>query len=234
VFAYNLRRTIFGDQSLDLTSQNGGIHLVHQFTRTMALRTGYAYRSADSTFTPGGALHSHDIDLGLDYSRALGPSKRTTFTVGSGSSTTPSATGVTFNVTGNAMLIRHIGRTWRARLGGTRNVELLEGFTQPLLTNSGIVDVGGNLGRRIAVSASVSYAAGVVGLGANLADNHYENWSGATGLRLMISRWTAIETQYSYYGNRFDQGVQLPPGLVSGLKRQGFRVSLTWLHPVLQ
>jgi hypothetical protein len=234
VFAYNLRRTTFADQDLDLTSQNGGIHLVHQFTRTMALRAGYAYRSADSTFTQNGTLHSQDIDLGLDYSRALGPSKRTTFTAGSGSSTTPSATGMAFNVTGNAMLTRQIGRTWRARLGATRSVQLLEGFTEPLLTNTGIVDVGGNLGRRLSVSASASYAAGVIGLDANDANNNYENGSGAAGVRLRLSRWTALETQYSYYGHRFDSGVQLAPGVVSGLRRHGVRVSLTWLRPVLQ
>ena len=61
----------------------------------------------------------------------------------------------------------------------------------------------------------------------------YQNWSGTVGLRLMLSRWTAMEAQYSSYGHHFDQGVQLAPGVVSGLKRQGLRVSFTWLLPVL-
>jgi hypothetical protein len=199
----------------------------------VSLHTGYGYRSADSAFARGGYENSHDIDVGLGYSRALGPSKRTTFTFGSGTSATPYEHGTSFNVTGNAALTRQIGRTWRTRLTVNRNVDLIEGFALPVLTNNGIVDVGGNLSRRVSISSSVQYATGMVGVDPLRADS-YENWSGSLGLRLMLSRWTALETQYSSYGHRFDQGVQLAPGVVSGLKRHGLRVSLTWLHPVLQ
>ena len=50
----------------------------------------------------------------------------------------------------------------------------------------------------------------------------------------MLSRSTALDAQYSAYGHRFDQGVQLAPGVVNALNRQGVRVSFTWLHSVQQ
>ena len=232
-FSYNLRRTIFDDQSLNVTAQTARVWLLHRLTKSVSLRTGYGYDVIDSAFTQLGAVRNHDLDLGLDYSRALGPAKRTTFSVSSGSSATPSEQGTSFNVIGNAALVRQIGRTWRTRLVASRSVELLEGFTRPVLSNNGVVDVGGNLSRRMSASASVRYSTGTVGM-----DPHdsatYDHWSGSGGLRVMLSRWTALETQYSYYGHRFGQDVQLAPGVVSGLRRQGLRVSLTWFHPVLQ
>jgi hypothetical protein len=231
-FSYNLRRTTFSGRNLDLTYQASGALFLHQITRSVALRAGYEYRSTNSTFTQRGFALNHNLDLGLDYNRALGFSKRTTLSFVSGAAATPTDYGTIINPTGNAALTRQIGRTWRTRLAVSRSVELLEGFTQPLLTNNALVDVGGKLNRRASVSASAGYSMGVVGMAARNATS-YENWSGTIGLRLMLSRWTALQTQYSSYGHRFDQGVQLAPGVASGLRRQGLRVSFTWLRPVL-
>jgi hypothetical protein len=232
-FSYNLRRTTFGARNLDLTYQGSGVLFLHKLNRSVALRTGYGYRVTNSTFTQSGFARTHNLDLGLDYNRALGFSKRTTLSFVSGASATPTEHGTRVSPTGNAALARQIGRTWRARLGVNRSVELLDGFTEPLVTNSGTVDVGGNLSRRASVSASAGYSMGVVGVDARGATS-YQNWSGIVGLHLMLSRWTAVEAQYSSYGHRFEQGVQLAPGVVSQLKRQGLRVSFTWQHPVLK
>ena len=231
-FAYNLRRTTFGGQNLDLTYQNSGVLFLHKLSRSVALRTGYGYRTANSTFTERGFAHNHNLELGVDYNRALGFSQRTTFSFASGASVTPNENGTTVTPTGNVALARQIGRTWRARLAVNRTVDVLEGFTEPLIRNNGIVDIGGKLGRRASASASAGYSMGVVGVNARDASS-YQNWSGTVGLRLMLTRWTAMEAQYSSYGHHFDQGVQLAPGVVSGLKRQGLRVSFTWLLPVL-
>jgi len=233
-FSYNLRRTTFGGENLDLTYQGGGVVFLHRLSRSVALRTGYRYRSSTSTFTQVGSVHNHDLDFGLDYNRALGSSKRTTLAFSSGSSATPQDQGgMVFNLIGNAALTRQIGRTWRARLAANRSVEPLEGFTQSVLTNSGIFDVEGKLNRRVTFSTSVGYSMGTVGVTARDATS-YDNWSATTGLRLMLSRWTALDAQYSAYGHRFEQGVQLAPGVMNALNRQGVRVSFTWLHPVQQ
>ena len=230
--SYNLRRTTFGGQNLDLTYQGGGVLFLHQLTRSVNLRAGYGYRSMNSTFTQGGFAHNHNIDLGLDYNRALGFSKRTTLSFLSGAAATPTEHGTTLHPTGKLALTRQVGRTWRANLAVNRSVELLEGFTQPVVMNNGTIDVGGKLSRRASVSASAAYSMGVVGVDARDAST-YDNWSGTVGLQLMLNRWTALETQYSSYQHRFDHGVELAPGVADGLKRQGLRVSLTWRHWVL-
>jgi hypothetical protein len=101
------------------------------------------------------------------------------------------------------------------------------------LINTVTTTLGGGLGRRASIASSATFSRGTVGMGAREA-NSYENWTGSVGLHFALSRRASLDARYSSYGHRFDSAVQLAPGLASGLNRQGLRVSLTWLAPLLQ
>jgi hypothetical protein len=229
---YNVRRTTFGRADLDLSSQDIGVRLVRRLSRDVSLRVGYGYRFANSTLAQTASARNHDLDLGLDYSRELSVSRRTTVSFRSGSSMTPQPQGMAFNLTGNAALARRMGRTWSARVVFNRSVRLLEGFTQPVLSNAVTSTVTGALGRRASVSSSAGFTTGSVGLGST-SGNTYSNWTGATAVHVILTRRSALEIQYSLYGHRFGPDVLLAPGLANVLSRNGLRVGITWRAPLL-
>ena len=172
--SYNVRRTTFSREDLDLSSQDISVRVVRRLSRYVSLRTGYGQQFANSTFAQTTSARNHDLDLGLDYSRALSVSRRTTVSFSSGSSVTPQNRGTAFNLTGNAALARQIGRTWSARVAFNRSVQVLEGFTQPVLSNAVTTTVTGALGRRASVSSSAGFTTGTVGLGPT-SGNTYSN-----------------------------------------------------------
>jgi hypothetical protein len=227
--AYSLRRTTFtASPELDMKWQSIGGRLTRRFTRFVSLRTGYTYRIADPAFAQTTNPRNHELDLGVDYSRPVTISKRTTFSFGTGSALTPQNQRLVFNVTGDAALNRQIGRTWNARLGAKRSVQLLEGFTQPVLANAVNASVGGAFGRRVAMSSSVGFSSGAVGLEVGEA-NPYTNFSAGLGLSVAVGRRAAVEAQYFYTGYHYSGDLALAPGLTSAeQQRQGVRIGLTW------
>jgi len=230
--SYNLRRTTFGRAELDQTTQMGAVTLSHRLARYLSLRTGYGLRTANYQFGYGTPLRVHALDLGLDYSRALSISRRTTLSFSSGSVATKLADGTAFLMTGDATLTRMIGRTWNARLAVKRDVHLLEGFAQPVLSNSLSTSIGGALNRRMSVSSSIAVSSGTVGV-VSATGSNYWNWTAGAGWRLTLSRRSTLDAQYFYYGHRFDNTVLLAPGLATQQIRQGLRVGVTWQTPVL-
>jgi len=224
---YNRRSTTFGQSSLDMVTQSAGARLSRRISRFAALRTGYTYRFADSAFNAA-RFRDHDVDLGLDYSRPVTASGRTMVTFGSGSSMTPQDDGLAFRLTGDAALTRLIGRTWNARLGANRSVQLLEGFAEPVLANVFNLGLSGTLQRRVSVSSWASLSTGTVGLSA-AEGNGYENWSAGGGLSVMVGRRGTFDAQYFIAGDRFEDGVVLPPGLSAERRqRQGLRAGFSW------
>jgi hypothetical protein len=224
--ALNLRRTTFDGSQLDLTARSVGARLTRRFTRFIAMRTGYTYREGNVAFGSDNQ-RLHELDLGVDYSRPVSRSQRTTVSFGSGAALTPHAQQpMTFNVTGNAFLNRQIGRTWQTRVGFTRSVMLLEGFVEPVLSNAVTTNIGGMLRRGVTLSSSLSYSLG--SLGQNTSESHYTNWTGSGGVSIALGRRAAVETQCFFAGYRFDGDLALAPGLsFDRQRRRGVRVSLT-------
>jgi hypothetical protein len=232
---YNLRRTTFDASALNMTTESVGAKLTRRMTRDLSLRTGYTYRFADTAFTALQPSGIHDIDVGVDYSRPVTFARRTTFSFSSGSSMTPLDEGLAFRLTGDAVLTKLFGRTWNARVGVNRSVQLLEGFTEPVLTNALNLAVGGSLQRRVSFATSASLSTGEVGLAEahRASGNGTASWNTGAGLSISVGRRGAFDAQYFLAGDRFDGGVVVPPGVSNGKRqRQGVRVGFTW-RPVL-
>jgi len=232
---YNRRGTTFDQSELDMVTQSAGASLSRKITRFASLRTGYTYRVGDTGATGATEpLRQHDVNLGIDYSRPVSASGRTTVSFGSGSSVTPLDDGLAYRLTGDAALMRLIGRTWNARVGVNRSVQLLEGFAEPVLANIVNLGLGGTLHRRVSVLSFASMSTGTVGLTA-VEGNGYTNWSAGGGLSVMVGRGVFLEAQYFIAGDEFEDGVALPPGLSHERRqRQGLRAGFTWRGPLVR
>ena len=229
--SYDLRRTTFNQPNLDQTSQGVGMGLARRLTRSVSLRLGYAYQAAVSAIAGPGLIVSHDLGLGFDYSREMTGSRRTTFSVRSGASVTPLSQGTAVNVTGSAELTRPIGRTGGVRVAFNRTVQPLEGFGQPVLINAVNSTIMSALGRRASVASSAGYTSGTGGLGSS--GSTYSTWTGAVSLRMTLTRRSAFEAQYFWYGQRYAGDFVVAPGLANGLSRNGPRVGITWRAPLV-
>lgn len=240
-FLYNLNRSVFRNADRDLSAQRAAIRYGYQLTRYARFHAGYGYRVAQYDLTATRRpLASHDIDLGVDYSRALSLSlsRRTTLSLGSGSSVIvrdrveeEHRTSYRLLLVGNVLLSHDIGRSWYANAGYHRGLRFVEGFSDPLIADSVTGGVGGYLGRRINVVAGAAHTRGTVGL-TNQRRGH--SGSNATArIQFALFRYLALYSQYVYYRYHFQEGVDLPPGFAPALERQGVRVGLSAWFPLI-
>ena len=231
---FTRRSTTFGQSELDMVTQSAGARLSRRMTRFASLRTGYTYRTGNTGFAGTlQPLREHDLDLGVDYSRPVTASGRTTLSFGSGSSLTPQDEGLAYRLTGDASVTRLIGRTWNARVGVNRSVQLLEGFAEPVLANIVNLALGGTLHRRVSLLSWGSMSAGTVGL-TSTEGNGYANWSAGGGLSVRVGQRGSFEAQYFIAGDEFENGVVLPPGLSHERRqRQGLRAGFSWRGPLV-
>jgi hypothetical protein len=230
---YGYRQTQFKDSDGAFAWQLANGRFRHNVTRNAALRLGYGYSEALNTIdTAGPKIVNQIIDAGVDYNRALSFSRRTTLRFGTGSTLTSEGGERHFLFTGSAGLTREIGRTWSATASYDRGIQFIAGFSDQLFADTAQVRVRGLLSRRFELSGAGGYSSGRVGLSASAP--HYSTWTGNAGLRFALSRLLSIDTRYFYYRYGFDEGVDLPFGLPSGLNRHGVRIGLTGWLPLYQ
>jgi hypothetical protein len=231
-----------------MQSQRAGVTFTRRLSRYARLRLGYGYRTVDSDHLPSApdTSHrqaSHDLDVGVDYNRALSVSRRTKLAFSSGSTIlersavggagTTLASSTRYVFTGTATLVREIGRTWSASLSAHRGITYTDLFFEPVLTNRTTAVVKGLLGRQTELSFLGSYSSGDVGLSGDRSG--FGTYLGSAILRRAISQHLAAFASYRYYHYRFADSVNLPAGVAQELDRNGVRVGLTvWLpltHP---
>jgi hypothetical protein len=229
------------DNEFDYASRAAGIRLSQRLTQHLGFHAGYGYSTASYDRPQDGARQRiHNIDLGVDYGRALSVSRRTTFTFSTGSSaitqgerlTGAPGSGFRYHLIGTANLRHEIGRTFSASIGYRRSVDFHEGFNDPFLSDAVTASYDGLLTRRLGFNARADYALGSVGLGGD--NNGYDSASASAGLEYALSRTLALYGRYVYYRYHFDSGVALDPRFVPSLDRQGVRVGLSASFPILR
>lgn len=227
---YTGRHTAFPGFDSGFTSQAIGFQVTRRISRNASLHTGYGYQVGGG-ITPDATLRTHDLDIGIDYGRALTLSKHTTVSFGTGSSVLTDG-GLTYRLSGDASLTRRVGRTGHARLTYRRGVRLLEGFAAPVMFDTVDAGLTGSLSRRVALSSSAGLTSGTVGT--TKTAGSFGTITGAAGLHMTLSRRAAFEAQYFYYRQRAADTTVLPPGLAGALNRQGLRAGITWGAPLLR
>ena len=218
-------------------------------SRYATLRLGYVYRQGQYGFTrTSAAVGIHDIDVGVDYNRALSLTRRTTFDFSTGSalislpvtevaSTDASGNELQFRLVGQVGLSHEMGRTWRARAGYNRGVGFAEAFAQPIVTDGVNVSLTGFASRRVDVSLNGAFSAGESGLGqtrSTASNSSFQTWNVSARTRYALGSMWAIYAEYSYYSQDLGTAVIVPSGIPSILERQTMQVGLTLWVPLLK
>jgi hypothetical protein len=211
-----------------------GGRFVYRLSTRMSAKLGYRYRRGEYSLFPGAQpIEGHDLDIGIDYNRALSVSRKTTISFSSGSTAFRSyglngaGYGMHYGVVGHVALNREIGRSWSARVNYDRGLQFVPGLFDAFFTDSVALGVGGFVGRRIRVNAGGNYAVGAYG---PAGGRNYATYSGNVSAQIAVWRFAALSTRYFYYHYKFDGTVSLPTGVRQGIDRQGVSAGLDlWL-----
>ncbi|MBA2355197.1 MAG: hypothetical protein H0V80_11080 [Acidobacteria bacterium] len=246
----NSRAEVVGLINLGATSASA--RLTRRLTANLEGRVGYGYTQFDTVPTRVATLDggnadngpiqvgeqrfgTHDIDVGVDYSRALTIARRTSFSFGTGSNITRrsgQALGgpapAVFNVTGFATLNRAFLRTWNTGLNYGRATSYVEGFNEFGVFDSASAFVGGLFTDRLDGSAGLQYVHGRLGGGGR---DELSTLGAGAQLRYGISSNLAAFVSYTYARFGLPDNPQLQAStLAFRPERQGVRVGLTlWL-----
>jgi hypothetical protein len=214
----------------------------YRINRWVSARAGYDYSRAFYSLEGVEPDGYHTIDLGVDggYGREFQIARRTTFNFNTTSNIflvdEVSADGsfdprLQFFAGGMAGLAHRWGRSWEARAHYNRSASFVDGFREPVQSNTALASVVGVPVRRLDFAANVTYAFGAVGFSGD--DNDFDTTTASAQLRWALTRNVAVFGQYFYYTYRFDSGVVLPGSLSRDFERRGWSVGVTAWLPLL-
>jgi hypothetical protein len=203
----------------------------YTMTRNLSMRLGYGY--ARALYGPN-EYEGHLVDAGVNYSRALSFSRRTSVSFGTGSTATRRMRSdrLQFHATGMARLNHELGRTWNASLSYNRGLAFVDNWPEPVFSDSAVAGVGGLLNRRVQASAAVRALRGRGHF--NLDGNRIEVYGGTAGLAVALTRHLSSGLSYSYYRQVLGDRVMVAPGLPNDLERQSIRAFLNVWVPLYQ
>ncbi len=170
-----------------------GVRYNHTVSRSSTLVTGYTYRRAEPE--DGDPLTFHDIDIGIDYHRSLGRSRRTSISFSTGTALVQEETDTEYRVLGQARLTRLVGRSWSASLDYHRGLEFLEALSQLAATDAVTGTLNGFMTPALETTISATYSHGFLGGsgGAPLTTRAI-----VADMQYGLSRHFAIDAQYLY------------------------------------
>ena len=193
-------------EGLAFTRHQSGAGLTWGLARGLALQAGYAYSEARYRFA-GTRLEQHNIDAGLNYSRALSFSRRTTLAFSTGSMAVRHQEQVVYRATGSAELTHEMGRTWEASLAYSRGGRFTETWDAPLFSDVLTATLAGSLSRRIQLSAS---AGGSMRTLNGERDRGFESYWGTAMASLALNRYLNAGVNYLYTQHDFDRNFPVP------------------------
>jgi hypothetical protein len=237
----------------DSQNWSAGGRWSYRVSKSASARLGYTYRTGNYAVrstedVPAADLTVHDIDVGVDYGRALSFSRSTKFSFSTGTVAYQAVgpgipedqQGFRFTFLGNARLSHEIGRSWLAALTYQRDLQLVNGFSAPFLTDAITGLLGGFLNdrSRLAFYGGVNW--GDYGYGHPTGDGGTDDRRTRTiyftpSFQFALTSYLAVDASYFYYWYKFDEGAApLPEGFLPRYDRQGFRVGLSAWVPLLR
>jgi hypothetical protein len=243
---YHYARSSFGsDEPLadvvgrNLTRQQGALTYSYRMNQSTIFHAGYGYRLVDYELLGGhGRFGVHDVDLGVDYDRALSLSRSTTISFGTGSaiivrdrSQAPELDAVFYRLLGRAELNHEMGRTWNANIEYQRGFRFIDGFNEPIFADLVQARLAGSLSTRLESLSWIAYSSGALGF--SRRDRAYDTFIATTRLQFALTRHLAAFAQYLFYDYRFHDVLRVPFGLPATLDRQGVQVGMNLWFPLL-
>lgn len=208
----------------------------HRLTKDLGYHLGYSYGHTQLFGGEGQPVPGiHNIDVGMDYGRALSLTRTTHFTFAVGTAVTTSSQvqdgETTFssphvNLVGNVRLTQELGRSWALSSFYDRSVSYEPGFSQPGLFDTAGAYLTGLISRRVDVSTGATYQVGRIGL----QTQNYRQWNVSAQIRGAITRNIAAYASYYYLMSDVGSDVLLPAGVPRSADRNGVRAGVTaWL-----
>jgi hypothetical protein len=220
------RSTVESDGAIELDVVGVQARCARQMSRGFGIHAAYGREEISNSLLAGERFLYELIDIGVDLNHQLSFSRRTTFTLTTGTAMVKRPiTGRRYRLNGAATLSTEFRRTWRASLGASRNTEFLPGFLEPLFSDSATASVNGMLATRVEFSTTL--AAGVGRFGDE--GSRFETWTTTSRLNWAFTRYLGMFTQYAlYYADALPTvGAIALPGQVS---RQSITVGFnTWI-----
>ena len=209
--------------------------------RDLGLRLGYIYRRATylgALIGPGtGQPPEHDLDIGLDFRRALSRTRRTSFAIKSGAAIVSSGIASDFSkprrqlrVLADGSITHQMGETWALVGTYARGSGLVEGLAAPVFSDALGVAVNGFISRRADFSMSGGYSKGTPAAVGTQSD--FTTYTGTAKLRYGLTRTVAATVEYLYYFYDFTSLGQLAPGLAPRVRRNSIRAGLSFWTPL--
>ena len=216
----------------DFRSDTIGARFTRSMTADLGIRLGYNYTRY--RYGGGSVPNStrHGIDTGVDYSKTLSFSRRTSLAFSTGGTATTYQNDMHFNAIGSATLQHEIGRTWTFNAGYNRNVGFVETFAAPFIYDAATVSLSGLLDRRWSFHAAGGAAIGALGFGTS--SNGLDTYYATTGVSRALSRFVSLSIDYSFYRYDFEQTDLLPNGYNTDFSRNTARATLSIWLPLLQ
>ena len=234
--SYGHSKYNFLDDGYDMNSRFYGGLYTYNVTRYTSLRLGYAQSKAIyPAFAgfPANDLIQRSIDAGINYSRPLSMSRRTTFGFGTGSSTIDNGTETFFTLTGNAFVRHQLARRWNLNAAYDRGLGIVGGFSEPFFTDSVSAVLRGEAANRMAFVFSTGLSNGNVGLGS--AANDYKSFQASTRFETAVTRDRVNAfVSYMYYTYTFQDVVFVAPGVPPRMRRHAIRGGLVVRMPVFE
>ena len=205
-----------------------------------SLRLGYGYRGAEYRGQGASAVSSnpaeHALDIGIDFHRTLSDSRRTAFTLKTGSALlqapTPSNTLISsrqLRVLIDGSISRQMGETWQVIGSYRRGSDLEEGLASPIFSDAWTVSTNGFLSRRADFTSALSYSTGEPSLATT--SQTFTTYTGNARLRVALNQRWATTAEYVNYFYDFSKTPQLAQGFNPRFSRNLFRVGLSLWVP---
>jgi hypothetical protein len=208
-----------------------GARLHRQISAAAGFHVGYT----EQVMTPLRGLPAfrvYNADVGMDYNKALGRTRKTTMSFSSGSALAQDGTRNLYTVLADASLNREMGRSWVAAANYHRGLGMVPGFSRPLFSDAVSGSLTGLITRRVDVSSDVAYTNGQLGI--TSLTNRLAGYNASTRVRYAITQLYAVYGEYSVYwydlANNLYVAAPVPPNVL----RQGVHVGLTLRLPLVR
>jgi hypothetical protein len=204
----------------------------YEIAKGLAVRAGYS--AIGSGFRSGSPtqFRGRGIDAGVDFNKSLSVTRKSALGFGTGATGyADSSNTIRYVWTGHVNYSYEMGRSWTLGAGYNRSADFFTTFGQPVLLDWANVGVSGMFGRRYQLSGDVGVSRGDVLITAG--NSGYRAAIASTSMRTALTRELAVSVSYSYYHYFVDNGVPLPPGMLSRMEQQSVRVSLEVWAPLM-
>lgn len=222
-------RYAFGSVTQHAWTAGAALH--RQITAASGFHIGYTQQVMNAA-SGLPEFRVYNADLGMDYHKALGRTRKTTMSFSFGSAMVQNGVTHQYNVLANASLNREIGRSWVAAANYNRGLGVVAGFSRPLFSDAVSGSVSGLITRRIDFTSNIAYTNGQVGVTG--LTNTLSGYNGTARVRYAFSELYAVYGEYIVYWYDLANNLYVTGALPPNVLRQGVHVGLSLSLPLVR